>query len=198
MTEPFSALVTFAVVATASPGGATSLATASGAQFGYLRSLPLIFGIASALALLVAVSGTGLAATILAFPALEFGMKAVGSAYLLWLAFIILKAGPPAAANMSDKAPIGFLGGAMLLGVNPKAWAMAVGVAGSFSGIADNPYVLAAIFGSVFAIAATLSLSIWAVTGSFLARVLKDDWQWHLFNAVMALLLVSSIASFWL
>lgn len=75
---------------------------------------------------------------------------------------------------------------------------MAVGVAGSFSGVADNPYVLAAIFGSVFAIAATMSLSIWAVTGSFLARIIKQNWQWHLFNTAMALLLVSSIASFWL
>ncbi|MEO1159209.1 MAG: LysE family translocator, partial [Pseudomonadota bacterium] len=184
MTEPLAALVTFAVVATASPGGATSLATASGAQFGYVRSLPLIFGIATALAVLVAVSGTGLAATILAFPVLEFGMKAIGSAYLLWLAFVILKAGPPTEASVSDTSPIGFLGGAMLLGVNPKAWAMAVGVAGSFSGIADNPYVLAAIFGSVFAIAATMSLSVWAVTGSFLARVIRQNWQWHLFNTV--------------
>ncbi|WP_108883066.1 LysE family transporter [Anderseniella sp. Alg231-50] len=198
MTEPLAALVTFAVVATASPGGATSLATASGAQFGYLRSLPLIFGIATALALLVAVSGTGLAATILAFPVLEFAMKAVGSAYLLWLAFVILKAGSPAAASVSDKSPIGFFGGAMLLGVNPKAWAMAVGVAGSFSGISDNPYALAAVLGSVFAIAATLSLSMWTVAGSFLARIIRENWQWHVFNAVMALLLVSSIASFWI
>ncbi len=198
MAEPFAALVTFAIVATASPGGATSLATASGAQFGFRRSLPLILGIASALALLVAASGTGLATTILAFPFLEFGMKVAGSAYLVWLAFIILKAGPPTAANVSDAAPIGFLGGAMLLAVNPKAWAMAVGVASSFSGISDSPAALAAIFGSVFAIAATLSLSVWAVTGSFLARVIEKTWQWHMFNSVMALLLVSSIASFWL
>ncbi len=198
MAEPFAALVTFAIVATASPGGATSLATASGAQFGFRRSLPLIFGIATALAVLVAASGTGLAATILAFPFLEFAMKVAGSAYLLWLAFVILKAGPPAPANVSNAAPIGFLGGAMLLAVNPKAWAMAVGVASSFSGISDSPAALAAVFGSVFAIAATLSLSVWAVTGSFLARVIEKNWQWHLFNFVMALLLVSSIASFWL
>lgn len=54
------------MAATISPGGTTSLATASGLQFGYVRSLPLIFGIASALALLVAVSGTGLGTIILA------------------------------------------------------------------------------------------------------------------------------------
>lgn len=198
MTDQLVALATFAFVSTASPGGATSLATASGAQFGYVRSLPLICGIAGTLALLVAVSGTGLSSAILAVPSLEIGMKAAGSVYLLWLAYIILKAGPPGKASVSNKKPIGFTGGAMLLLINPKAWAMAVGVAGSFSSISDNPYALAVIFGSVFAIAATLSLSIWAVMGSFLARALKADWQWHLFNSVMAVLLVVSIASFWL
>lgn len=197
MTDPMLALVTFALVATASPGGATSLATTSGAQFGYVRSLPLISGIAITLAFLVAVSSTGLSAAILALPALELGMKAVGSAYLLWLACQILRAGPPGKVNLSQSRPIGLVGGAMLLMINPKAWAMAVGVAGSFSGISDNPYVVALIFGCVFAVAAIMSLSIWAAAGSFLARLIKADWQWHLFNALMAMLLVLSIGSFW-
>lgn len=77
MTDQFVALATFAFVSTASPGGATSLATASGAQFGFVSSLPLIGGIAVSLAFLVAVSGTGLSALILAAPALEIGMKTV-------------------------------------------------------------------------------------------------------------------------
>jgi threonine/homoserine/homoserine lactone efflux protein len=64
--QSYIPLITFAMAATISPGGTTSLATASGLQFGYVRSLPLIFGIASALALLVAVSGTGLGTIILA------------------------------------------------------------------------------------------------------------------------------------
>lgn len=160
LNDAFLALTLFAAVSTGSPGGATSLATASGAQFGYVRSLPLIGGIALSLATLIAVSGTGLSATLLAVPSLEFGMKAIGSAYLLWLALIILKAGPPQSANLADKKPIGFVGGGLLLAVNPKAWAMAIGVAGSFSDIADNPYSQALILGSVFAVAATVSLSL--------------------------------------
>lgn len=87
--EHIIALATFAVIATTSPGGATSLATASGAQFGFRRSLPLIFGIAATLGTLMAVSGTGMSAMIQAVPSLELGVKMVGSAYLLWLAFVI-------------------------------------------------------------------------------------------------------------
>lgn len=198
MTDPMLALVTFAFVATASPGGATSLATTSGAQFGYVRSLPLIGGIAITLAFLVAISSTGLSAVILAVPSLELGMKAIGSAYLFWLACEILRAGPPGKVNLSQSRPIGLVGGSMLLMINPKAWAMAVGVAGSFSGISDNPYIVALVFGCVFAVSAVMSLSIWAAAGSCLARVIRADWQWHLFNASMATLLVLSIVSFWI
>jgi len=197
MTDQFVALATFALVSTASPGGATSLVTASGARFGYVRSIPLIGGIAISLALLVAVSGTGLSAIIAAAPSLEFGMKMVGSVYLLWLAFVILNAGPPNEAKLDANQPVGFSGGVLLLLINPKAWAMAVGVAGSFSEILDSPYALAVTFAGVFAVAATLSLTLWTVTGSLIARTIKADWQWHLFNIVMATLLVLSIAAFW-
>lgn len=198
MTDALIPLIVFALVATGSPGGATSLATASGARFGFVRSIPLIAGIALSLAALVAVSGTGLSTTLLALPSLEFAMKAVGSVYLIWLAFVILKAGPPSHAELAQTTPIGFVGGALLLIVNPKAWAMAVGVAGSFSSISDNAYTLTLILGGVFVTSAAVSLSIWTLAGSFLARVLTFDWQWHLFNSVMAGLLVMSIVSFWI
>ena len=44
MPDLLVSLVTFALVATCSPGGATTLATASGAQFGFVRCLPLMAG----------------------------------------------------------------------------------------------------------------------------------------------------------
>jgi threonine/homoserine/homoserine lactone efflux protein len=124
-------------------------------------------------------------------------MKIVGSAYLLWLAIVILKAGPPTKANVSDRTPIGFTGGALLLLINPKAWAMAVGVAGSFSGISENAYTVSILFGCVFAVSACLSLSVWAVAGSMLTHIIRANWQWHLFNFLMAALLVLSIITFW-
>jgi hypothetical protein len=59
MSELLLSLVTFAVIATASPGGATTLATSSGMRFGLTRSLPLPFGIAVGLASLVGVVRVG-------------------------------------------------------------------------------------------------------------------------------------------
>jgi hypothetical protein len=46
MPDQLFSLIAFAVIATITPGGATILAAASGAQVGFARSIPLIGGIA--------------------------------------------------------------------------------------------------------------------------------------------------------
>jgi threonine/homoserine/homoserine lactone efflux protein len=50
MLEAILPLVLFALVATATPGIATTLSTASGARFGFRRSVPLMAGSAAGLA----------------------------------------------------------------------------------------------------------------------------------------------------
>ena len=95
MPELLLSLVTFAVIATASPGGATTLATASGMRFGLTRSLPLLFGIAIGLSSLVGVVAGGLGSLVMSWPVLQFWLKLVGSAYLLWLAWTIGRRGAP-------------------------------------------------------------------------------------------------------
>jgi threonine/homoserine/homoserine lactone efflux protein len=66
-------LLPFVVVATVTPGGATTLATASGTRFGFVRSIPMMLGVALGLALLAAVASLGLGRMLLALPALQTG-----------------------------------------------------------------------------------------------------------------------------
>ncbi len=190
-------LIMFAIIATLSPGGATTLATASGAQFGYVRSLPLVLGIAAALAILVSVSATGLSSAVIRFPILALSMKLVGSGYLVWLAFKIARAPAPGAKEYGSTVPISFFGGVLLLAVNPKAWAMAFGVAASFTSVSANPVQLSAIMAAVFGASAILSLSIWCVGGALLARVLRTRRHWRAFNMTLAGLLGLSILQLW-
>lgn len=197
MAEQLVPLVLFAVIATGSPGGATTLATASGARFGYRRSIPLILGIAATLSALVAVSGTGLASTLLGAPSLHLAVKFLGTVYLLWLASRILLAGVPRPLELDDQQPLSALGASMLLLINPKAWAMTFGVAASFSEISDSPVILAAALATVFATSAFLSLSVWALAGSTIRRLFYQNWHWHLFNLTMAVLLAASIVPIW-
>lgn len=68
MLQPILPLILFAFVATATPGIATTLSTASGAQFGFRRSLPLMIGSAAGLATVTAAAAAGLAGLLLAVP----------------------------------------------------------------------------------------------------------------------------------
>src|ERR1700733_9623725 len=164
-------LVLFVTIATISPGGATTLATASGARFGFVRSTPLLAGIAVGLGALAWAAAAGLAGILLAAPFLQTGMKTIGSAYLLWLALKIARSGAPV-TNDGAVLPTTFIGGAGLLLLNPKAWAMALGAAASFAMLAEGPLHLALLLGATFGLASALSLSLWCGAGFLLARAL--------------------------
>ena len=195
--EHFLPLVLFAAVATITPGGATTLATASGAHFGFGRSIPLMAGIAVGLAAMAAAAALGLAGMLLALPSLQLALKAIGTVYLLWLAWRIGRSGSP--QMQKDLArPQSFIGGMWLLWYNPKGWAMTSGAAVSFAALAGSPAELAILLGTAFGFAAIVSLSLWCVVGRVLARRLTTDWQWRLLNMLLAFLLVVSIVPMWL
>lgn len=198
MPDTFPTFMLFALVATLSPGGATTLATASGVRFGYRRSVPLMLGIATGLALLSTAGATGLAALLGAAPALQLAIKLAGTLYLLWLAWQICSAGAPHGSPEDNQSPIGFLAGVALLLLNPKGWAMTMAAAASFAALSAEPFVLAGIMASTFAAAALISLSIWCLGGALLAQILTSDRQWRLVNRTLALLLAASIAPLWL
>ena len=190
-------LLLFVLIATISPGGATTLATASGANFGYRRSVPLMAGIAAGLSSMAAAAAAGLAGVLLALPSLQIAMKTAGSIYLLWLAWQTAGRGPPQAGAGPAK-PTRFLGGFGLLLVNPKGWAMTLGAAASFATLVSGPLQLALVLGIAFGTLAFVSLSLWCAAGLLLARLLKTRAQWRALNITLGIFLAASIIPIWL
>ena len=184
MFEPIMPLVLFAIVATTTPGIATTLSTASGAQFGFRRSVPLLIGSAAGLATVTAAAAAGLAGLLLAVPSLQLAMKIAGSLYLGWLAIKIGRSGPPN-LDVTMTRPNSFLGGAGIQWMNPVA------------ALASGPMQLALLLGATFGLAAAASLSLWCVAGMLLGRLLKTEWQWRALNIVLALVLAASIIPMW-
>lgn len=195
MTE-FLPLALFVLVSTITPGGATTLATASGAHFGYRRSLPMMMGIAVGLASMAAAAAAGLGSLILALPSLQLAMKLVGSLYLLWLAGRIARSGPPHLSKGVTR-PTSFIGAVWLLWHNPKGWATSLGAAASFATLASDPLRLGILLGSFFALGALLSLSLWCLAGLLLARLLRSETQWRILNIMLGALLALSVAPMW-
>jgi threonine/homoserine/homoserine lactone efflux protein len=190
-------LVGFALVATITPGGATTVATASGAHFGLRRSVPVIGGIAVALAVMAGCAAAGLGGLLLAVPALQIALKILGTAYLMWLAGRTARSGSPRSVS-SGAVPIGFWGGAVLLLYNPKGWAMTTAAAASFASVMADPGWLAVLFGGTFVAAASVSLTVWCLLGVMLSRLLTTPRQWKVLNVVLALLLVASVIPIWM
>lgn len=194
--ESILPLIAFAAISTVTPGATTTLATASGAHFGFRRSLPFMIGVAIGLAGMAVSAAAGLAGLLLAMPSLDFGMKLAGSAYLLWLAVRIGRSGPPHLDRNIAK-PTSFLGALWIQLQNPKGWAMTLGAAASFAGLTRDAAELAALLGTVFGVLALISLMLWCVAGLLLARLLRQNWQWRALNVALALALAASILTMW-
>jgi threonine/homoserine/homoserine lactone efflux protein len=135
----------------------------------------------------------GLGQLVLAHPTLLKMMNWAGAVFLLWLAFKIATAGKPSEATTAK--PVGFFGAALFQWVNPKGWLVAVSGAGAyFPTTADNPVLQAAVFGTLFFVAAFPSGLLWLVLGSLVHRLLRDDRSARIFNIVMGLLLAASVS----
>jgi threonine/homoserine/homoserine lactone efflux protein len=134
---------------------------------------------------------------LLALPFLQLALKAIGTLYLLWLAWRIGRSGSPQ-LDKDLARPQSFISGIWLLWYNPKGWAMTSGAAVSFAALAASPAELALLLGTVFGVAAIVSLSLWCAAGQVLARWLTADWQWRVLNILLAVLLAVSIIPMWL
>ncbi len=194
--ESLLPLILFALVSTITPGGATTLATASGAHFGFRRSIPVMGGFAFGLGSMACAAAVGLGGVLTALPMLQIAMKALGSLYLIWLAVRIGGSGQPREAGQMAR-PTGFLAGVWMLWHNPKGWAMTMGAAASFAALANSPLTLAMLLGMTFCVMAALSLTLWCALGQLFARLLNAPWQWRALNIFLACLLVLSIIPMW-
>ena len=190
-------LLLFTAVSTLTPGAATTLATASGAHFGFRSSVPLMAGAACGLAFLGAAAGGGLAGLVAAAPVLQTALKAAGSLYLLWLAWRIACSGRPQSGD-GQARPTSYVGGVWLMLQNPKGWAITLSAAASFSALVAGPWQLALLLAAAFGVISGLSLCLWCLAGGALGRLLRSDLQWRLLNGGLAVLLAASILPMWL
>lgn len=186
----FAALAAFAFVSSITPGPNNLMLMASGANFGFRRSIPHMLGIGIGFVVMVVLVGLGLAQVFDRFPVAHLVLKAVSVVYLLWLAYKIATA-VPATPGSGRGRPMTFLQAAAFQWVNPKAWAMALTAVTVYSpGTEVWAVVLVAlIFGAIN----LPSVSTWTLLGQAMARLLQQPRHLRLFNWTMAGLLIASL-----
>lgn len=187
-------MILFAFSMTATPGPNNMMLTASGANYGFVRTLPHMLGISMGVMVLMGAVALGLGALFEQWPPLQQGLKVAGSAYLLWLAYKIATAPPPNQRGPGEDArPLTFWQAAAFQFANPKAWVMAISGIASFTLSGDAFLVSAMAIILVMGLISLPSISLWAGFGVALGRLMKTRRHWQVFNAVMGLLTAACV-----
>ena len=189
-------LVAFSLVSAGTPGPNNILLWASGAAFGFRRTLPHVLGTAVGIGAMTLAVAIGLGAVLAAFPPLAVAMKVAGSVYLLYLAWQV--AGASALERTDVARPLGFLQASALQAINPKSWIFVLGALTTF-----RPTSLPAATGTLL-VAGTMVLvilptaSVWAFGGELIDRLLTGTRARRAVSFVLAGLLVVTIVSVWI
>jgi threonine/homoserine/homoserine lactone efflux protein len=189
--ELFLGLFVFAGIAAFTPGPNNTLLMASGMNFGFRRSLPLILGVMLGFPFMIAMIGLGLGQVFALYPQLYHVLKYAGAAYMLYLAWKIATA-TPAGTDVADARPMGFVHMCLFQWVNPKGWVMAITALSAYT-LAQSYTVGLVTVVATFMFMGITSACTWAAFGAALKGVMNDARYFRLINVGLALLLVASL-----
>ena len=194
-TELLIALVGFAFVSSITPGPNNLMLMASGANFGFRRTLPHMLGISIGHSVMVTLVGLGLGQLFETYPVARLILQVGSTAYLLYLAWKIANAATPREGEAKGK-PFTFLQAAGFQWVNPKAWYMAIYAITNYT---PDGSVLAGslIVAGVFACTNFPSIMVWTTIGTQVKRLLSRPALLRAFNWTMAGLLVLTLYPVW-
>jgi len=182
--------ITYTFVMSITPGPNNVMLTASGARFGFRRTVPHILGVVSGFTLQLLAVCAGLSAVFTRWPRLQTALSWVGAAYLVYLGWQLLRSS--VAAAEAHSRPVSFVQATLFQFLNPKAWVMSLTAATLFL-----PHELGALLAGLYMALVMEAIgvpcmTVWALFGSGLKRFLAAPRARMLFNGVMAVALVAT------
>ena len=181
-------LLAFLLPLAYSPGPGNLFFAALGARFGVVATLPANIGYHTATLVVTGLVGAGLVSAIHPDTALFHGLKMAGSIYVLWLAWKMATSGGSSTETGDSKA--GFLDGASLLILNPKAYIIILLMFSQFgaSGPADMA-TRVVLISLVFTLNNLLAFLLWTLAGDGLGRLFRSETSARRLNLVFAAVL---------
>ncbi|MCE8032221.1 MAG: LysE family translocator [Halomonas sp.] len=170
---------------TITPGPNNVMLTASGANYGFMRTLPHMFGILGGCFLLFSGIALGLGLIFERYPAVQMTLRVIGSAYLLYLAWKIATAPPPDLRHKGEGRPLSFWQAAAFQFANPKAWVMGLALMAGFLPQGGDTVVNALLLAGFAELVALPCIAVWAGFGMALGQWLDTPRAWRIFNWTM-------------
>lgn len=182
--------ITYTLVMSITPGPNNVMLTASGANFGFRRTVPHILGIVTGFIVQLLAVCAGLSAVFARWPTLQSTLGWVGAAYLVYLGWRMLHL--QSAQDRGAMRPVSFVEAALFQFLNPKAWVMTITSATLFLP-QELPWPARGAYMALIAEGIGLPcMAVWALFGSSLRGVLEAPRGRRVFNVVMALALAST------
>jgi threonine/homoserine/homoserine lactone efflux protein len=184
----------FMLVGAITPGPNNMISTASGAAFGYARTVPQMLGVSLGFPVMIVAVGLGLGEVLRRAPWLHDAVRIGGALFLLYFAWRIARAAGP--EQTEARKPFTLIEAALFQWLNPKSWTFAVGTIAAFTtpglpfaGFLAETGTIAVISG----VLAFVSLSVWCLFGVMIGRLLADERKRRIFQYALAVLLAMSI-----
>lgn len=191
-TVPILSAILFFVAGAGTPGPNNTIAMASGAAFGFRRTLPAVAGVNLGFPTMIVLVGIGLGGVLTQWPWVLDVLRPIGVLYLLWLAWRIAT-GPTDVRARREGKPPGFVQMAMFQFVNPKAWTLAVAALSAYTGFWDSFLTEVLLLAAIALVFGTPCTIAWAALGVGAGRFISNPLHMRIFNLVMAGLLVVSL-----
>ncbi len=190
MVELTTALILFLFPLAYSPGPGNLFFAANGARFGFRSTIPANVGYHISTWLVTIAIGLGFAAVIQQYPELFSIIKVLGSLYVLWLAWKILRSG--VLNNSQEPRVANFKDGVILLLLNPKAYLIIAAMFAQFLKVKPEEQIILVLWiSTIFTLNNFIAFIAWTVLGDRLAKLFRSEKNANIMNLGFGCLLAA-------
>jgi cysteine/O-acetylserine efflux protein len=181
-------VISYALISIFTPGPSNIASASMGLLYGYRNTIRYLVGLATGFLLVMLFSAVISFVFLDLFPAVEPVLRLVGAAYILYLAFLILKASY--AFDPMTTKPMGFTQGILLQLFNPKGIIFGLTVFSGFIAPMTDNIVMLVLAALLLTLAAFTATSLWALFGWVIKDYLRRPRVNLAINIIFALFLV--------
>lgn len=189
------ALLAFLFPLAYSPGPGNTFFAAIGASKGLRAAVPGLIGYHLATFVVTAAVGLGVGAAVLDHPAFMRVLGAAGSLYVLWLASTFLRSGvkklEPGEHAEGPQEKIGFVAGAVVLLLNPKAYYIIALMFTQFLDPGQDRVIAVLAITAVFTVNNLIAFTVWNLAGTALTLLFRSDRARRWIDVLFAVTLIA-------
>ena len=193
MATSLLSILSYILISSFTPGPSNISSASAAVLHGYKNTLKYQAGLAAGVFLLMLLSGLLSTTLLRIFPTFEPIMRYAGAAYILYLAFGILKASYT--FTEKDARPVGFVHGFLLQILNPKLFVYAFTLFSAFLATITGNRSFLLVVVTLLAMVSFCATSTWALFGTAIKTHLHHPRLKTVINILLSLSLVYTAIS---